>query len=448
MLDVVRLDASPAKHLELFVADVLSDDTADVYLGEERGCERDMHGRSAEHALARAEWRLDRLEDERPGDGEGGRARGRVGIASPGSSERVRFALEDDEVLQGTQRALADGRRVGWLDGAAGRGRALPVGGELGPEQEDVRAEIDQVEEGDDRSERPVDRVVVAERAHVEGEAVLQQLEADGGEKRAEPHIAKTRRRGRDEAVQDRERDEREQRRHEDPEEERTRLGEAAERAERRLGIGEQPVDDLDQPCQENRRENEDSRSENEHEVDQLRAYPRPVAVHVPDHVQSHAQRAHQPARRPERDSDADEPDDAPRGGNVGEDPLELAGPLAGEGHDVENGVDELLSPRRVPKKDAEDRDEEDREREDREDEAVRDGGGQLEAAVVGEGLNRLREQEGETIPDPPGRRSHGGTLARFGPGEYLRREHGVLARSLPAVANRRPQRALGAGRP
>ncbi len=58
------------EHREILVAEVRADAADDVYLVEERGREREVRGRAAEHPLALAERRLDRVERDRPDYGD------------------------------------------------------------------------------------------------------------------------------------------------------------------------------------------------------------------------------------------------------------------------------------------------------------------------------------------------------------------------------------------
>ncbi len=68
MLDVADVDPAGAQHVELGLAEVVADRADDAHLVEERGGQREMHGGAAEHSLALAKRRLDRVEGDRSDD--------------------------------------------------------------------------------------------------------------------------------------------------------------------------------------------------------------------------------------------------------------------------------------------------------------------------------------------------------------------------------------------
>ena len=72
-LDVARLDAASAQHLELVLAEVVADRPDDADVGEEARGEREMHGGAAQHPLALAERRAHGVEGDRSDDGQGHR---------------------------------------------------------------------------------------------------------------------------------------------------------------------------------------------------------------------------------------------------------------------------------------------------------------------------------------------------------------------------------------
>ena len=74
-LDVGDVDAARAQQRELLLAEVLADGAHDADLVEEGRCEREVHGRAAEHPLAFPEGRLDGVIGDRSDDCDGhGRA--------------------------------------------------------------------------------------------------------------------------------------------------------------------------------------------------------------------------------------------------------------------------------------------------------------------------------------------------------------------------------------
>ena len=64
VLDVADIDAAAAQHVELGVAEVIADGPDDAHLVEEGRGQREVHGGPAEHALALAKRRLDRIEGD------------------------------------------------------------------------------------------------------------------------------------------------------------------------------------------------------------------------------------------------------------------------------------------------------------------------------------------------------------------------------------------------
>ena len=72
-LDVVDRRAARLQHLELGLAEVVTDRPDDPHRVEERGGEREVGGGAAQHSLALAERRLDGVEGDRSNDGDGSR---------------------------------------------------------------------------------------------------------------------------------------------------------------------------------------------------------------------------------------------------------------------------------------------------------------------------------------------------------------------------------------
>ena len=70
VLDVRRVDAARAQDAVLALAEVVADRAHDAHVGEEGGGQGEMHRGAAEHPLALAERRRDRVEGDRSNDGD------------------------------------------------------------------------------------------------------------------------------------------------------------------------------------------------------------------------------------------------------------------------------------------------------------------------------------------------------------------------------------------
>jgi hypothetical protein len=75
LLDAVGDDAAPVEDRVLVVAEVVADRADDVHVREEARGQREVHGGAAEHALALAKGRFDRVERDGSNDCQGHAAR-------------------------------------------------------------------------------------------------------------------------------------------------------------------------------------------------------------------------------------------------------------------------------------------------------------------------------------------------------------------------------------
>ena len=144
------------------------------------------------------------------------------------------------------------------------------LGGDLGAEEHDVRAEVDPEQQRDHAAEGAVDEVVVAEVREVEREAELDRLEADGRDERARPEVARVERAVGEQPVEEEEGEEADQAGDDERAElpERRELAEDAEVVD--LGLGDAPGG-----AEQERAEEEQPERGQDREVDELAAEQR-----------------------------------------------------------------------------------------------------------------------------------------------------------------------------
>ena len=274
---------------------------------------------------------------------------------------------------------------------------------QLRAQQQHARAQIDEEEQRNRRTQRPVDRVVVREIAQIQREPVLEQLEQHRRKQRSADRIPRPHRHARDQLEDQREGRRRQQERDQDADHVHQRPRAPAERPQRIRHIVAQVARHLQQHREPDRQREQIADSQQQREINQLAPHERTPMIVIPRCVQAVPQRAHHPRRAPDQPEYADQPDRRAPLRNRVDQRLQIFPPRPLRDRQrrqqrVYHPVVQLLVGQNQPR----DRDHQDRQREDREQDVVGHRRRQLRAVVVEELLHRALRQQLGVRPKPP----------------------------------------------